>query len=92
MSAEPEVDVWGRAAQWVPIILFHAGLYRQDNETGWAILEPGNPLFDAMPIDQLAALLMVIDALCDYGDVTADDIESLMKTWGEQITGGRDRD
>ena len=83
MTAADGGDVFVRGAQWVPIILFHLGLYVQDPEAGWAVLEPGNPLFDQVPIDILAGLFITLDAVAQIGEVTPDDVEDLMKHFGK---------
>lgn len=79
-------DIFARGAQWVPILAFHLGLYLQDPEVGWSVLEPGNPLFDAMPIDQIAAVFILFDSLCAIGDISTDDMETLMKEFGSSLT------
>lgn len=85
MTNAEGADVFVRGAQWVPIILFHLGLYMQDPEAGWAVLEPGNPLFDITPVDVLAGLFIALDAVAQVGDVTADDVETLMKHFGKSF-------
>jgi hypothetical protein len=87
MTATNTDDIFARGAQWVPILLFHLGLYLQDPEAGWSVLEPGNPLFDLVPIDVLAAILIVFDSLAVMGEVTPDDLENLMKEFGSALAG-----
>lgn len=87
MTDTPTDDIFARGAQWVPILLFHLGLYLQDPEAGWSVLEPGNPLFDIVPIDVLAAVFIVFDSLAVMGEVTADDLEGLMKEFGSALAG-----
>jgi len=91
MTTTDQQDIFARGAQWVPILLFHLGLYLQDPEAGWSVLEPGNPLFDIVPIDVLAAVLIVFDSLAVMGEVTPDDIEGLMKEFGGALTAPPDQ-
>lgn len=91
MTATNTDDIFARGAQWVPILLFHLGLYLQDPEAGWSVLEPGNPLFDIVPIDVLAAVLIVFDSLAVMGEITPDDIEGLMKEFGGALTAPADQ-
>lgn len=91
MTVAGSDDIFARGAQWVPILLFHLGLYLQDPETGWSVLEPGNPLFDIVPIDVLAAVLIVFDSLAVMGEITPDDLEGLMKEFGSALAGTADQ-
>lgn len=85
MTAADTSDIWTRGAQWLPILAFHAGLCRQDLEAGFAVLQAGNPLYDAVPVDVLAAFFIFVDLVCEVGDVSADDLEALLRQWGDSL-------
>lgn len=88
MTAGPDVDLSTRIGEWVPTLLFLLTLYAVDQEAVYDLLVPGMPLFDAMPIDLIAAWLAVTDMVCSMGDVGPDQLQVLMVNVGAALTQG----
>lgn len=86
MNAAPAEDLETRVGQWVPTLLFMLGIYAEDQGAALGLLEPGNPLFDAAPVDLTLAWLAVVDMIGSIGDVSPDDLKALLVRVGDLMT------
>lgn len=83
--AEP-TDLETRVGLWVPTLLFLLGIYGEDQGAALGLLEPGNPVFDACPVDLTLAWLAVVDMIASVGDVSPDDLRELLRQVGDLMT------
>ncbi|SRR6266704_1356185 len=85
MSNAADVDLSTRIGEWLPTLLFLLTMYAEDPEAVYDLLVPGMPLFDAMPVDLIAAWLAVVDMVCSVGDVGPDQLKALMVNVGAAL-------
>lgn len=86
MTTTEPTDLETRVGQWVPTLLFMLGIYGEDQGAALALLEPGNPVFDAAPVDLTLAWLAVVDMIASVGDVSPDDLGVLLRQVGDLMT------
>jgi len=86
MTATDDTDLETRVGQWVPTLLFMLGIYAEDQGAALALLESGNPLFDACPVDLTLAWLAVVDMIGSVGDVGPDQLRDLLRIVGTAVT------